>query len=91
MDLSSSELRPIKVRIVYCASCGYEPQTLELAGALMRAFLYDIAAIELIPWQDGAFDVAVDGQLVHSMIRDGGFPEHETIIEAVRERLAQRA
>lgn len=88
MEITTS--RPVKVRIVYCASCGYEPQTLELASALMRTFLYDIAAIELIPWQDGAFDVAVDGQLVHSMIRDGGFPEHETIIGAVRERLAQR-
>lgn len=30
------------------------------------------------------------GLLVHSVLRQGGFPEHETIIEAVRERLAQR-
>lgn len=87
MDLTPTGPRPVKVRIVYCASCGYEPQTLELAGALMRSFLYDIAAIEIIPWQDGTFDVAVDGELVHSMLREGGFPEHETIIQAVRERL----
>jgi selT/selW/selH-like putative selenoprotein len=80
--------RPIKVSITYCASCGYEPQTLALASALMQAFLYDLASIELIPWEDGAFDVLVDGDLVHSMYRDGGFPEHETIIRAVRERLA---
>ncbi|HEX9439357.1 MAG TPA: Rdx family protein, partial [Roseiflexaceae bacterium] len=39
-------------------------------------------------WQDGAFEVVVDGDLVHSMYRDGGFPEHETIIRAVSERLA---
>jgi selenoprotein W-related protein len=31
--------------------------------------------------------VAVDDDLVHSMYRDGGFPAHETIIEAVRARL----
>ena len=80
--------RPIKVSITYCGSCGYEPQTLALASALMQAFLYDLASIELIPWEDGAFDVLVDGDLVHSMYRDGGFPEHETIIRAVRERLA---
>jgi selT/selW/selH-like putative selenoprotein len=79
---------PIKVSITYCASCGYEPQTLALTSALMHAFVYDLASIELIPWQDGAFDVVVDGDLVHSMYRDGGFPEHETIIRAVRERLA---
>jgi selT/selW/selH-like putative selenoprotein len=81
--------RPIKVGITYCAACGYEPQTLALTSALMTAFVYDLAAIELIPWQDGSFDVVVDGDLIHSMYREGGFPEHETIIAAVRERLAR--
>lgn len=78
---------PIKVSITYCASCGYEPQTLELASALMHEFRDDLASLELIPWHDGMFDVVVDGELVHSMMRDGGFPEHETIIRAVRARL----
>lgn len=78
---------PLKVKIVYCASCGYEPYTLELVSALMTTFLYELGSIEIIPWQDGAFDVVVGGDLVHSMNRDGGFPEHETIIGAVRERL----
>jgi selT/selW/selH-like putative selenoprotein len=81
---------PVKVSITYCAVCGYEPQTLELTSALMKEFLYDLAAIELIPWQDGAFDVAVDGEVVHSMYRDGGFPESAAIIGAVRERLGVR-
>lgn len=80
---------PVRVRIVYCASCGYEPQTLELTKALMHAFVYELAAIELIPWQDGAFDVVVDGDLIHSMYRDGGFPANEMVIQAVRERLAR--
>ena len=79
--------QPIKVSITYCAACGYEPQTLELASALMVEFRDDIALLELIPWHDGMFDVVVDGELVHSMMRDGGFPENETIIQAVRSRL----
>lgn len=78
--------RPVKVSIVYCAACGYEPQTLELVTALMHTFLYDLAAIEIIPWHDGAFDVVVDGDLVHAMERDGGFPMVDTIVAAVRER-----
>lgn len=77
-----------KVSITYCAACGYEPQTLELTGALMRAFVHDLSTIELIPWHDGAFDVVVNGDLIHSMYRDGGFPENQTIINAVKERLA---
>jgi selenoprotein W-related protein len=76
--------RPIKVTISYCAECGYEPQTLALAQALMVRFRHELAEIELIPWEDGAFDVVVDGELVHSMFREGGFPEHSLVIEAVQ-------
>lgn len=76
--------RPIKVTIAYCSECGYEPQTLELAQALMIAFRHELSEIELIPWVDGSFDVTVDGELVHSMYREGGFPDSQTILEAVR-------
>jgi selenoprotein W-related protein len=76
--------RPIKVTISYCAECGYEPQTLALAQALMVRFRHELAEIELIPWEEGAFDVVVDGELVHSMFREGGFPEHSLVIEAVQ-------
>ncbi len=74
----------VKVSITYCSECGYEPQTLALTEALMKEFRHELSEIELIPWMDGSFDVVVDGELVHSMYRDSGFPEHQTIIEAVR-------
>lgn len=79
--------KPVKVSIAYCAECGYDVQTLDLAGALMRQFQHDLSTIELIPWMDGSFDVSVNGKLVHSMYRDGGFPENETIIQAVKSEL----
>jgi selenoprotein W-related protein len=81
--------KPVKVKITYCAECGYEPQTLALTDALMRAFTHDLSSIELIPWYEGSFDVSVGGELVHSMFRDGGFPEHQTVIDAVKEHLAR--
>ena len=80
--------KPVKVTIAYCAECGYEPQTLALTGALMKRFGYRLSAIEVIPWHDGTFEVSVAGELVHSMMRDGGFPEHETVVKAVNDRLA---
>jgi selenoprotein W-related protein len=80
--------KPVKVTITYCAECGYEPQTLSLTDALMRAFTHQLQSIELVPWYEGSFDVAVNGRLVHSMYRDGGFPENEAIVAAVREELA---
>ena len=78
----------VKVTITYCAECGYEPQTLALAEALMKSFTHQLSAIELVPWYEGSFDVAVNGKLVHSMYREGGFPDPSTIINAVKEQLA---
>src|SRR5215831_14357716 len=49
-----------KVTITYCAECGYEPQTLALTEALMKAFTHQLTAIELLPWYEGSFDVAVN-------------------------------
>lgn len=77
----------VKVTITYCAECGYEPQTLSLAEALMKAFAHQLSAIELVPWYEGSFDVAINGELVHSMYREGGFPDNTTIVNAVKKRL----
>ncbi len=80
--------RPVKVTISYCAECGYEPQTLALAEALMKEFRHELAGIELLPWYEGTFDVLVDGELVHSMEREGGFAEPVKVFEAVRRHQA---
>lgn len=82
--------RLVKVSISYCSECGYEPQTLALAGALMKEFRHELAEIEILPWYEGTFDVTVDGELVHSMEREGGFPEHAVVIEAVRRHQGPR-
>ena len=83
--------RPVKVTITYCSECGYEPQTLELAGALMREFRHELSEIELIPWYEGSFDVSVNGELVHAMYRDGGFGDPALVAAAVRRHLAGTA
>ncbi|TMF00137.1 MAG: SelT/SelW/SelH family protein [Chloroflexi bacterium] len=83
-----AEGQGVKVTITYCAECGYEPQTLALTETLMKTFTHQLSAIELVPWYEGSFDVAVGGQLVHSMYREGGFPDHSRVVEAVRALLA---
>jgi selenoprotein W-related protein len=76
-----------KIKITYCAECGYEPQTLDLTKSLMLEFGAKLSSIELIPWEGGTFDVSVDGELIHSMTRDGGFGDSRAIKDAVRARL----
>ena len=77
----------IRVRITYCAECGYEDEAVGLARSLMVEFREKLSAIELVPFVDGTFDVRVGDALVHSMARDGGFPDRKLVAEQVRQRV----
>jgi selenoprotein W-related protein len=77
----------VRVRITYCAECGYEDAATDLARALMIEFRDKLSAIELIPFVDGTFDVRVGDDVVHSMARDGGFANPDLVKAAIRTRL----
>ncbi|MDP9246424.1 MAG: Rdx family protein [Chloroflexota bacterium] len=77
----------VRVRITYCAECGYEDAAADLARSLMIEFRERLSSIELIPFVDGTFDVRVDDELVHSMARDGGFPQLDSVRAAIEARL----
>lgn len=80
-------MQPVRVSIAYCLECGYQREAFQLAEALVNEFQLLLSAVELVPWVNGAFDVRVDGELVHGMYRDGGIPDPATIIQAVRQRI----
>jgi len=47
----------VRVRITYCAECGYEGEATALARALLVEFRERLSSIELVPFVDGTFDV----------------------------------
>lgn len=44
------------------------------------------AEVELIPSGGGVFEVAVDGESIHSKRATGEFPESDDVIDALRSR-----
>ncbi|MCQ4449006.1 MAG: Rdx family protein [Sulfolobales archaeon] len=76
----------MRVRILYCRRCGYQDRALELARDIVTFF--DDVSVELVPGNDGVFDVFVNDELVHSRFQTRRFPDSEEILSEVGRRRA---
>lgn len=79
--------RPVAIRVVYCADCGYEDICLRIVGRLMREFDMRLSAITIIAAAGGQLEISVGDELIHSTLKTGAFPKDDAIVAVVRERL----
>lgn len=54
---------------------------------LLSSFKQKIKEFTLVPAGGGCFEVTVNGELVYSKLQAGKFPDEQTVLESVRDRL----
>lgn len=59
---------------------------MSLAEALLSTLKFHVASLELVPGKGGCFEVTVDGDLVHSKLATGSFPEEAAVVSQVASR-----
>jgi len=77
--------RRVRVEIVYCTQCRWLLRAAWLAQELLSTFQDDLSEVALLPGTSGIFEVRLDGALVWSRARDGGFPDAAELKRRVRD------
>jgi selenoprotein W-related protein len=46
-----------------------------------------LGAVRLVPGEGGAFEVSLNGELLHSKLQNGEFPDFDKLVKTIRGRL----
>jgi len=76
-----------RVAITYCRQCNWMLRAAWMAQEILSTFAEDVSEVSLVPSTGGAFEIAIDGDVVWDRRRDGGFPDVKTLKQLVRDRL----
>ena len=58
-----------------------------MTDKLLTHFKQKIKSLTLVPSGGGRFELVLDGELVHSKLQTGIFPDEKTVIEEVGKRM----
>ncbi|HEX9905672.1 MAG TPA: SelT/SelW/SelH family protein, partial [Propylenella sp.] len=67
--------------------CNWMLRAAWMAQEILSTFAEDVSEVSLVPSTGGAFEIAIDGDVVWDRRRDGGFPDVKTLKQLVRDRL----
>ena len=71
----------MKLTIVFCRKCGYQDRAVELARDVLNFF--DDVSVEIVPGDNGVFDVYLDGELIFSRHKERRFPLNEEVLSVI--------
>lgn len=77
-----------RVEIHYCTKCRWLLRSTWMAQELLFTFENEISEIALVPGTNAIFEIRVNGNLIWSRERDGGFPEIKLLKSLVRDVVA---
>ena len=75
------------VTITYCTGCNWLLRSAWMAQELLSTFQNDLGGVTLRPGSGGAFEIALDGEVIWERKRDGGFPDIRALKQMVRDRI----
>ncbi len=77
-----------RVEIRYCTKCKWLLRSAWMAQELLSTFEDDISEVALVPGANAVFEIKINGSLIWSRDRDGGFPEIKVLKSLVRDVVA---
>ncbi|MBS63073.1 SelT/SelW/SelH family protein [Salinisphaera sp.] len=76
-----------RVEIHFCPGCRWQARAAWMAQELLTTFGEALGEVAIVPAASGVFEIHLDGELLHSRKRDGGFPETKPIKQMIRDRI----
>ncbi|TDI92485.1 MAG: SelT/SelW/SelH family protein [Gammaproteobacteria bacterium] len=77
-----------RVEIRYCTKCKWLLRSAWMAQELLSTFEDDISEVALVPGANAVFEIKINGSLIWSREKDGGFPEIKVLKSLVRDVVA---
>ncbi len=77
-----------RLEIHYCVKCKFLFRATWLAQELLSTFETTIGEIALVPRDDGAYEIRLDGEVLFAYKDEHRFPDAKEIRELVRDRIA---
>ena len=77
-----------RAEIHYCTKCRWLLRSTWMAQELLSTFENEVSEIALVPGTNAIFEIRVNGKLIWSREKDGGFPEIKVLKSRVRDIVA---